>query len=66
MKFLIFYKLLAGNHPKNCLFEVVFMFFSFRVNKSANLIAIRWLKKGSESDLRYLPKRSDHFKVFGI
>ena len=61
-----FYKLFAGNHPKNCLFQVVFMFFSFRVNKSAKLIAIIWLKKGSDSDLRHLSERSDHFKVFRI
>ena len=51
---------------KNCLLGLAFMFFPFRVNKIANLIAITWLKKGFESDLRYFAKRSDHFKVFRI
>ena len=46
-----FYKLLAGNHPKNCLFEVVFMFFSFRAHRAMfklggkkSFVYVSWLR----------------------
>ena len=56
MKILEFFKLLAGNIQKNCLWGLFFMFFPFRVNKIANLIAITWLKKDLRVILDIFPK----------
>ena len=51
-----FYKLLVGSIQKIVFWDWFVCFFPFRVNKIANLIAIKWLKKDLRVILDIFPK----------